>query len=89
LQCILPKGDGKVRGHYIFSCASGLGSGRIDGQPASRILVGLVFVDVGDFEVWGPLDGPKTRSKRRYSTRVLLSTIVVPVPGRGVADVLS
>jgi hypothetical protein len=59
-------------------------------QPtASGVLLRLIFVDVGDLEVWGPMDGPETRSKRKYSTRVLLSTIVVPVSGRGVADVLS
>jgi hypothetical protein len=68
---------------------SGPGSGCIDGQPASRVLLGLVFVDVGDLEVWGPLNGSETWSKRRYSTHVFLSTTVVPVLGRGVADVLS
>jgi hypothetical protein len=57
-------------------------------QPTSRVLLRLILVDVGDFEVWGPLNGPETWSERRYSTRVLLSTIVVSIPRRGVADVL-
>jgi hypothetical protein len=89
LPCILPKDDGHVHYHYIFSCPSGSGSGCIDGQPASRVLLRLIFVDVGDLEVWGPLDGPETWSKRRYSIRVLLSAIVVPVQVRGVADMSS
>jgi hypothetical protein len=76
-----------VRSHHIFSCPSGPGSGGIDSQSASLVLLRLVLVDVGDFEVCGPLNGPETRSERRYSTHVLLSTIVVSVPGRGVADV--
>jgi hypothetical protein len=89
LQCILPEDDGQVCSHHIFSCPSGLGSGCIDGQPASQVLLRLIFVDVGDLEVWGPLNGPETQSKHRYPTRVFLSTTVVLVPGRGVADVLS
>jgi hypothetical protein len=52
-----------------------------------------VFVDPGvlhgDLEVWGPLDGPETRSKRGYSTFVLLSMFMVSVLGRGVGDVPS
>jgi hypothetical protein len=55
---------------------------------ASWVLLRLVLVDVGDFEVWGSLNGLETRSERGYSTRVLLSTIVVSVLGRGVANVL-
>jgi hypothetical protein len=31
---------------------------RVDSQPAARILLGLVLVDVGDLEVGRPLDGP-------------------------------
>jgi hypothetical protein len=61
----------------------------MDGQPASWVLLRLVLVDIGDLEVWGPLDGPETRSKRGYSTCVFLSTFMVSVPGRGVGDVLS
>jgi hypothetical protein len=88
MQCILPEDDGQVRSHHIFSCPSGPSSGGIDNQPASQVLLRLVLVDVGDFEVWGPLNGLETWSERRYSTCVLLSTIVVSVPRRGVADVL-
>jgi hypothetical protein len=50
---ILPEDDGQVRSHYIFRCPSGPGSGRIDGQPASRVLLRLIFVYVGDLEVRG------------------------------------
>jgi hypothetical protein len=53
----------------------------MDSQPASRVLLRLVLIDVGDFEVWGPLNGPETRSERRYSTRVLQLMIVVSIRG--------
>jgi hypothetical protein len=72
-----------------LSCPSGPGGGRIDDQPVSWVLLRLILVDVGDLEVRGPLDGPKTRSKRRYSTCVFLSTFMVSVLGRGVGDVSS
>jgi hypothetical protein len=85
----MPEDDGQVCSHHVFSCPSGPSSGCIDDQPASWVLLRLVFVDVGDLEVWGPLDGPETWIKCRHSTRVLLSTVVVSVLGRGVADVSS
>jgi hypothetical protein len=88
LQRILPKDDGQICSHHNFSCPNSLGSGGVDSQPASRVLLGLVLVDVGDLEVRGPLNGPETWSKRRYSTRILLSTIVVSVLGREDVDVL-
>jgi hypothetical protein len=53
LQCILPKNDGQVCSHHIYGRSSGPGGGRIDGQPASWVLLGFIFVDVGDLEVWG------------------------------------
>jgi hypothetical protein len=81
LQCILPENDRQVCGHYVFGCPSGSGGGGVDSQPASRILLRLVLIDAGDFEVWGPLNGPKTRSECRYSTCVLLSSMITPVPG--------
>jgi hypothetical protein len=85
----MPKNDGQVCSHHVFSRPSGPGGGRIDGQPASRVLLRLILVDVGDLEVRGPLDGPETRSKRGYSTCVFLSTFMVSVLGRGVGDVSS
>ena len=88
MQRILPEDDGQVCGHHIFSCPSGSSGGGVDSQPASRILLRLILVDVGDFEVRGPLNGPETWSERRYSTRVLLSTMVMLVPGRGVVGVV-
>jgi hypothetical protein len=84
----LPKYDGQICSHHIFSCPSGPDSSGVDSQPASQVLLGLVLVDVGDLEVRGPLNALETWSKRRYSTRILLSTIVVSVPGRGVVEVL-
>jgi hypothetical protein len=88
VQRILPEDDGQVCGHHIFSCPSGSSGGGVDSQPASRILFRLVLVDVGDFEVRGPLNGPEMWGECRYSTRVLLSTMVMLVPGRGVVDVV-
>jgi hypothetical protein len=88
LQRILSEDDGQVCGHHIFSCSSGSGGDGVDDQPASRILLRLVFVDVGDFEVRGPLNGLETWGERRYSTHVLLSMMVTLVPGRGVVDVV-
>jgi hypothetical protein len=63
--------------------------GRIDGQPASWVLLRFVLVDVGYLEVWGALDGPETRSEHGYPTCVFLSTFMVSVLERGVGDVLS
>jgi hypothetical protein len=87
LQCILPKDNRQVCGHHIFGCPSGSGGGGVDGQPASRNLLRLVLVDVGDFEVRGPLNGPEAWSERRYSTRVLLSSMMMSVLRRGVVVV--
>jgi hypothetical protein len=88
LQCILPENDRQVRGYHVFGCPSSSSGGGVDGQPASQILLRLVLVDVGDFEVWGPLNGPKARSECRYSTCVILSSMMMPVPGRGVVVVV-
>jgi hypothetical protein len=77
-----------MRSSYL-QLASGPGGGRIDGQPASLVLLRLVLVNIGDLEVWGPLDGPETRSKHEYSTCIFLSTFMVSIPGRGVGDVSS
>jgi hypothetical protein len=88
LQCILSEDDGQVCGHHIFGCPSGSGGGGVDGQPASWILLRLVLVDVGGFEVRGALNGPEAWSERRYSTRVLLSSMMMSIPGRGVVVVV-
>jgi hypothetical protein len=88
LQRVLPKDDRQVRVHHIFGRPSGSVGNGVDGQPASRILLGLIFVNVGDLEVRGPLNGPEAWSKRRYSTCVLLSSMMMSVPGRGVVVVV-
>jgi hypothetical protein len=84
LQRVLPQDNGQVRRHDVLRCPSSPGRGRIDSQPASWVLVRLIFVDVGDLEVRRPLNGPETRSKRRDSARILPPMFVPSVPGRGV-----
>jgi hypothetical protein len=88
MQRVLPKDDRQVRGHHILGCPSGSGGGGVDGQPASRILLRFIFVDVGDLEVRGPLNGPEAWSKRRYSTTVFLSSVMMSLLGRGVVVVV-
>jgi hypothetical protein len=51
-------------------------------------MLSLELVDVGDFEVRGPLNGPEAWSECRYSTRVLLSSMMMSIPGRGVVVVV-
>ena len=89
LQCVLPQDDGQIRYHYVFCRPGGPSGGRVDGQPAPRVLLRLLLVDVGDFAVRGPLDGPETWSKRREPACVFLSAFVMSVPGRGVGGVPS
>jgi hypothetical protein len=88
LQCILPEDDGQVRGHHVLGCPGSSGSGGVYGQLASRILLRFIFVDVGYLEVRGPLNGSEARSKCQHSTRVLLSSGMMSVPGRGVVVVV-
>jgi hypothetical protein len=80
----LPQDNGQVHYHDILCCPSSPGRGRIDGQQASRVLLRLIFVDIGDLEVRRPLNGPETRSKCGDSARILLPMFVLPIPGRGV-----
>jgi hypothetical protein len=88
LQRILPKDDRQVRGHHVLGCPGGSGGGGVDGQPASRILLRFIFVDIGDLEVRGALNGPEAWSKHRYSTIVFLSSVMMSFPGRGVVVVV-
>ena len=88
MQCVWPEDDGQVRGHYVLGCPGGSGSGSVDGQPASRILLRFIFVNVEDLEVRGSLNGSEAWSKRRYSTTVFLSSVMMSFPGRGVVVVV-
>ena len=83
LQHVLPQDNGQVRCHHVLCCSGGPNDSRVEGQPAARVLLGLVLVDVGDLEVGGPLDGPKTWSKREDPARVFLLVFVRSVPRRG------
>jgi hypothetical protein len=58
LQCVLPQNDGQVHHHDVLRCPSSPGGGCIDGQPASRVLLKLIFVDVGDLEIRGAIGSP-------------------------------
>jgi hypothetical protein len=88
LQRVLPKDNRQVRSHHILGCPCGSGIDGVDGQPASRILLRFIFVDVGDLEVKGPLNGPEAWSKRRYSIGVFLSSVMMSFPGKGVIIVV-
>jgi hypothetical protein len=46
LRCILPEDDWQVHCHDVLHCFGGSGGGRVDGQPAARILLGFVLVDI-------------------------------------------
>jgi hypothetical protein len=85
LQCILPQNDGQVRYHDVLCCPSSLGSSCVDGQPTPWVLLGLIFVDVGDFEIGRPLDGLEARGERGDLARIHLSMIMPLIPGRRVS----
>jgi hypothetical protein len=57
LQRVLPQDNGQVHRHDVFRCPSSSGDDHVDGLPAPWVLLGLVCVDVGDFEVRRLLDG--------------------------------
>jgi hypothetical protein len=59
LQRVLPQDNGQIHCHDVFRRPSGSTSGRVYDQPPTRVLLGFIFVDVGDLEVWRPLDRPK------------------------------
>lgn len=50
LERILPQHDREIRCHGIFHHPDSLGGDGVDGKP-TRVLFGLVLVDVGDLEV--------------------------------------
>jgi hypothetical protein len=67
-----------------LSCfPSSPGGGCVDIQRTPWVLLGLIFVDVGDFEIGRPLDGPEVRGERRDPTCILLSMIMSSILGRG------
>jgi hypothetical protein len=84
LHRVLPQDNGQVHRHDILYSPNSSGGGRIDGQPASRVLLRLIFVDVGDLEVRRPLDGLEARSKREDSASIFLPMFAPSVLGRGV-----
>jgi hypothetical protein len=86
LQLVLPQDNGQVHRHHVLHCPGGPCSSRVDSQPATRVLLSLVLVDVGDLEVGRPLDGPELWSKRENSACVLLLVLMSSVLGRGVGS---
>jgi hypothetical protein len=69
----------------LSCCPSSLGGDCVDIQQTPWVLLGLIFVDVGDFEIGRPLDGPEARGERGDPTRILLSMIMSSILGRGVS----
>jgi hypothetical protein len=50
---------------WVWPPKSGCDS--VDGQPAARVLLGFILVDVGNLEVWQPLDHSEPGGKGRES----------------------
>jgi hypothetical protein len=86
LQRVLPQDNGQVRRHDVLRCPSSPGGSRVDDQPAARVLLRLVLVDIGDLEVGRPLDGPEMWSEHGNSSRVLLPVFMLSFPRRGVGS---
>jgi hypothetical protein len=59
---------------------------RVDGQPAARVLLRLVLVNIANLEVGRPLDVPEMWIERGNSACVLLPMFMSSVPGRGVGS---
>jgi hypothetical protein len=89
LQRVLPLDDGQICHNYVFCCPCGPGGGRVDGQPATWVLLGLVLINIRDLEVGGPLDGPEMWSKCRDFARVLLLAFMRLILGRGAGSMSS
>jgi hypothetical protein len=77
----------RMMGKYavMMSSVAPASQAGIDSQPSSQVLLGLIFVDVGDLEIRGPLNGLEARGKRGDPIRILLSMITSSIPGRGVS----
>jgi hypothetical protein len=86
LHRVLPQDNGQVRRHDVLCCPSSSDGSRVDNQPAARVLLRLILVDIGDLEVGRPLDGPKMWSERGNYSCVLLPVFMSSVPGRGVGS---
>jgi hypothetical protein len=65
LQRILLEDNGQVRCHDILRCSGDPSHSRVDSQLATRILLGLILVNVLEFEVRSPLNCPGPRGKGR------------------------
>jgi hypothetical protein len=63
MQHGLPKENGQVHCHEVLRGPGSPSDSRVDGQPATWVLLRHVLVDVGDLEVGRPPDGPETRSE--------------------------
>jgi hypothetical protein len=63
-----------------------MGGRGVDGQPTTGVLLGLVFVDVRNFEAKRPLSRPEPGGEGRYPTNppiprvAFLSVVAVTFP---------
>jgi hypothetical protein len=80
LKHVLTEHNWQVRCDDILRCPSNLGGHGLDDQTVARVLLGLIFVDVRNFEIRRPLDHPEQRGKGRDSAGH--QGLLVP-PGRG------
>lgn len=53
LQRVQPKNDGQVRCHDVLCCPGGPDDGHIDGQPVTRVFLGLKLVEFETLKLGG------------------------------------
>jgi hypothetical protein len=71
--------------HHILHHPSDPGGHGVNDQPAARVLLCFIFVNIGDFEVWQPLHCSQLVGEGRDSKHRLRGLHVPPEHIRGAA----